>query len=247
MDYQKVALLRHFLFSFDGYPLWQAITRPTEVQLTQVLFLQLENSQLMILGIGSASKVHSKPELCVFENVVTKSVTFASILRQIWRLPSLNGHSSACRGAIDPGPFSTARGFPADDFRHWKCLKSPFQAWLIRVQSSDTKGEFWAIFGRTPSFYWFSLFLLPLSRFWPISFEPPLKNPRLRPDFLGGLKYNVFFKETSPLLGHFCKKKFFCPPQKQKGKNTCKIFFRKWQNKHFTQYKRLGDVFGFWF
>ena len=98
-----------------------------------------------------------------------------------WRLPSLNGHSSAHRGAIDPGPFSTAREFPADDFRHWKCLKSPFQAWLIRVQSSHTKRHFWAIFGRTPSFYWFSLFLLPLSRFWPISFEPPLENPRLRP------------------------------------------------------------------
>ena len=115
----------------------------------------------------------------------------ASILRQIWWLPSLNGHSSACRGAIDPGPFSTGRGFPVDDLRHWKCLKSPFQAWLIRVQSSDTKRHFWAIFGRTSSFYWFSLFSLPLSRFWPISFEPPLENPRLRPTpriFSGGYK-----------------------------------------------------------
>ena len=100
--------------------------------------------------------------------------------RFFWRVPSLNGHNSARRGAIDPGPFSTARGFPADDLRHWKCLKSPFQAWLIRVQSSHTKGEFWAIFGWTSSFYWFSLFSLPLSRFWPISFEPPLENPRLR-------------------------------------------------------------------
>ena len=99
--------------------------------------------------------------------------------RFFWRVPSLNGHNSARRGAIDPGPFSTARGFPADDLRHWKCLKSPFQAWLIRVQSSDTIWYFWAIFGWTSSFYWFSLFLLPLSRFWPISFEPPLENPSL--------------------------------------------------------------------
>ena len=80
----------------------------------------------------------------------------------------------ARRGAIDPGPFSTAREFPADDFRHWKCLKSPFQAWLIRVQSSHTIWHFWAIFGRTSSFYWFSLFLLPLSRFWLIPFKPLL-------------------------------------------------------------------------
>ena len=62
-DWQNLWHLPHFSFSFDGYPVWQAITRPTEVQLTQVLFLQLENSQLMILGTGSASKVHSKPDL----------------------------------------------------------------------------------------------------------------------------------------------------------------------------------------
>ena len=116
-----------------------------------------------------------------------------------WRLPSLNGHTSAPRGAIDPGPFSTAREFPADDFRHWKCLKSPFQAWLIRVQSSHTKGEFWAIFGQTSSFYWFSLFLLPLSRFWPISFEPPLENPRLRP--VGLVRLASFCSPTDLRLG----------------------------------------------
>ena len=133
--------------------------------------------------------------------------------RFFWRVPSLNGHSSARRGAIDPGPFSTARGFPADDLRHWKCLKSPFQAWLIRVQSSHTKGDFWAIFGRTSSFYWFSLFSLPLSRFWPISFEPPLENPRLRPvgppapqtyasDFLGGLLNKTFHFWQMSLLAN---------------------------------------------
>ena len=32
------------------------------------ILLQLENSQLMILGTGSASKVNSKPEICAFEN-----------------------------------------------------------------------------------------------------------------------------------------------------------------------------------
>ena len=62
-DWQNLPLLPHFSFSFDGYFVWQAIARSTEVQLTQVLFLQLENSQLMILGTGSASKVHSKPDL----------------------------------------------------------------------------------------------------------------------------------------------------------------------------------------
>ena len=51
-----------FMF-FYGYPLWMAIAQPPEVQLTQVLFLQLEDSQLMIWGTGSASKVHSKPDL----------------------------------------------------------------------------------------------------------------------------------------------------------------------------------------
>ncbi len=121
------------------------------------------------------------------------------LLRQIWRLPSLNSHSSSRRGATDPGPFSTARGLPADDFKP-----------DTRVQSSHTKGEFWAIFGRTSSFYWFSLFLLPLSRFWPISFEPPLENPRLRP--VGPVRLG----STSKALGRIfeaglkgnCKKKF---------------------------------------
>ena len=26
----------------------------------------------------------------------------------------------------------------------------------------------------------------------------------------------IFFKETIPLLGHFCKRKFFCPPERSK-------------------------------
>ena len=164
--------------STDGCPLWTAIVRPPEVQLTWILFLWLANVKLMIWGFWIFAKLHSRPEIWAFENGLPKSGTFAPILRQIWRLPSLTGHSLAHRGAIDPGPFSTAREFPADDFRHWKCLKSPFQAWLIRVQSSDTKGEFWAIFGRTSSFYWFSLFLLPLSRFWLIPFKPPSLVPR---------------------------------------------------------------------
>ena len=77
-------------------------------------------------------------------------------------LPSLNGHSSASWGAIDLGSFSRASQCQTDDLRllnfcktplHWKCLKSPFQAWHIRVQSSDTKCHFWAIFGQPLSFY----------------------------------------------------------------------------------------------
>ena len=60
---------------------------------------------------------------------------------------------------IDPGPFSTARWLPADDLRHFQCLKSPFQAWLIRVQSGDMKrhsllSNFWP----HSVFFWFSLF-----------------------------------------------------------------------------------------
>ena len=117
--------------STDGCPLWSAIARPPEVQLTWVLFLWLANAQLMIWGFWIFAKLHSRPEIWAFENGLPKSGTFASILRQIWRVHSLNGHSSARRGANDPGPFSTARAFPADDFRHWKCIKSPFQAWLM--------------------------------------------------------------------------------------------------------------------
>ena len=156
--------------STDGCPLWIAIARLPEVQLTWVLFLWLANAKLLIWGFSIFTKLHSRPEICAFENGLTKFVTFASIFFLFWRLPSLNGHSSARRGAMDPGPFSKALGLPADDFRHWKCLESPFQAWLIRVQSSDTIWYFWAIFCRTSSFYWFSLFSLPLSRFWMISF-----------------------------------------------------------------------------
>ena len=40
----------------------------------------------------------------------------------------------------------------SDYLRYWKCLKSPFQAWLIRVQNSetiDTIWHFWAIFCQT--------------------------------------------------------------------------------------------------
>ena len=46
------------------------------------------------------------------EKVVTKSVTFASILEENWRLPFLNGHSSAPRGSNDSDPFSPARVLP---------------------------------------------------------------------------------------------------------------------------------------
>ena len=84
--------------STDGCPLWTAIARPPEVQLTWVLFLWLANAQLMIMGFWIFAKLHSRPEIWAFENGLTKSGNFASILRQIWRLPSLNGHSSARSG-----------------------------------------------------------------------------------------------------------------------------------------------------
>ena len=65
--------------STDGCPLWTAIARPAEVQLTWVLFLWLANAQLMIWGFWIFAKLHSRPEICSFENGLTKSVTFASI------------------------------------------------------------------------------------------------------------------------------------------------------------------------
>ena len=111
--------------STDGCPLWSAIARPPEVQLTWVLFLWLANAQLMIWGFWIFAKLHSRPEICAFENGLTKSVTFASILGLNSRLPSLTGHSSARRVAIYPGPFSTARGFPADDFGLLNFWKTP--------------------------------------------------------------------------------------------------------------------------
>ena len=43
---------------------------------------------------------------------------------------------------------------------------------------------------------WFSRFLLPLSRFWPISFEPPLENPI----FFGGYKFGFHSPPTTTIL-----------------------------------------------
>ena len=54
--------------STDGSPLWMAIARPPEVQLTWVLFLWLANVKLMIWGFWIFAKLHSKPEICSFEN-----------------------------------------------------------------------------------------------------------------------------------------------------------------------------------
>ena len=52
MDWRNLPLLPQFWDKFDSYPLWTAIAQPAEVQLTQVLFLQVEDSQLMIWGTG---------------------------------------------------------------------------------------------------------------------------------------------------------------------------------------------------
>ena len=57
--------------------------------------------------------------MCVWK-WITEICDICLNFRFFWRVPSLNGHNSARRGAIDPGPFSTARGFPADDLRHWR-------------------------------------------------------------------------------------------------------------------------------
>ena len=65
--------------STDGCPLWTAVAQPPEVQLTWVLFLWLANAQLMIWGFWIFAKLHSRPEICAFENGLTKSVTFAPI------------------------------------------------------------------------------------------------------------------------------------------------------------------------
>ena len=49
-----------------------------------------------------------------------------------------------------------------------------FFARVISVQSIAMKWYFCAFFfNEMPSLFWFSLFLLPLSGFWPFSFKPP--------------------------------------------------------------------------
>ena len=55
-------------------------------------------------------------------------------------------------------------------FRHWKSLKSSLQALLIRFQSVKGKGNF-EQFLASLSLFGFSLFMLPLSRFWLIGYN----------------------------------------------------------------------------
>ena len=53
--------------SKDGCPLWMAIAWLPEVQLTWVLFQWLANAKLMIWDFWIFAKLHSRPEICVFE------------------------------------------------------------------------------------------------------------------------------------------------------------------------------------
>ena len=81
-----------------------------------------------------------------FENGFTKSVRKTSLLRQIWRWPSLNGHNSVPRGPIDLNSFPMDRPLPGLGDGHRKWPKSPFLARVISVQKIPTKWYFWAFF-----------------------------------------------------------------------------------------------------
>ena len=141
------------------------------LQLCWIWCLGLVHTKLMRLGFWIFEKLHSGPELWPFENGLTKSGTKAPILRQIWRWPSLNGHNSVPRGPIDLNSFPMDRPLPGLGDGHRKWPKSPFLARVISVQKIPTKWYFWAFFYETASLFWFSLFLLPLSWFWPFSFK----------------------------------------------------------------------------
>ena len=78
----------------NGYPLLMVIASLPDMMLTWVLFLELEQTKLLILSFGIFEKVHSKPEIWSFLYEHSKLVKIR------WRLPFWNGHSSASSGAI---------------------------------------------------------------------------------------------------------------------------------------------------
>ena len=86
---------------------------------------------------------------------------------------NLNGHNLDLRGPTDQNSFPMARPLPGLGDGHRKWPKSPFLARVISVQCIPTKWHFWAFFYEMASLFWFSLFLFPLSGFWPFSFKPP--------------------------------------------------------------------------
>ena len=95
---------------------------------------------------------------------IDKKCQLASILKQIWRVPSLNGHNLDPRGQIDLNSSLMARPLPGLGDGHRNCPKSPSLARVIIFQSIDTKWHFRATFYETVSLFWFSLFLLPTVR-----------------------------------------------------------------------------------
>ena len=107
---------------------------PPEQSTTIAWILGLQLSRILCLGL-----VHTK-------------------LMRLGFLNFIPGQSYA-RLNMDRGKL---RALPGLGDGHRFCPKSAFLARIIRVQSIDTKGYFWAIFYKTASLFWFSLFLLPL-------------------------------------------------------------------------------------
>ena len=125
-------------------------------------------------------------------------------------MPSLNSLNSDPIGAIDLNSFPMARTLPGLGDGQRNCPKSPILAGVINVQSIDTKWHLRATFYETLSLFWFSLFLLPLSRFLPFSFIPP------RASLGGGVKYkNLSSKTKFKIYLVYQTERFFYQEYKQ--------------------------------
>ena len=102
----------------------------------------------------------------------------------VWRLPFFNGHSSGPWGSIDLDSFSRASAYQALgagllNFWAWwwpqkMAQKSFFSQSYKRSKYRHEMALLSLFFYKMASLFWFSLFLLPLSGFWPFSFKPPL-------------------------------------------------------------------------
>ena len=89
------------------YPLCTAVAWAREIP-----FFRASAHQALYSGLSHFWKILFRSELWPFENGFTKSVRKASMLRQIWQLPSLNGHNSDPRSRIDLNPLLMARAIP---------------------------------------------------------------------------------------------------------------------------------------
>ena len=79
----------------NQYQLLMVIAWLPDLLLTWVPYQWMEQVKLLISGIEIFEKVHSRPEIWSFKYEHSKMVKIG------WGLPSLNGRSSASRGASD--------------------------------------------------------------------------------------------------------------------------------------------------